>query len=32
MNMGEPEMATYRAWLTENADASPLYPDGLPQL
>lgn len=32
INLGEPEITTYRTWLRENADSSPLYPDGLPEL
>ena len=29
LNLGEPEIETYKTWLTENADKSHLYPDGL---
>jgi hypothetical protein len=29
MNMGEPETETYKEWLRNNANRSPLYPKGL---
>jgi len=29
INMGEPEIATYETWLSENGQSSPLYPNGL---
>jgi hypothetical protein len=28
LNLGEPEIETYKSWLIENADKSHLYPDG----
>jgi hypothetical protein len=28
MNMGEPETETYKEWLRNNTDRSPLYPKG----
>lgn len=28
LNLGEPEIESYRSWLTENANKSHLYPDG----
>jgi hypothetical protein len=29
LNLGEPEIDSYQAWLSANSDRSPLYPNGL---